>query len=946
MKQVSLLLLALFAFSAQAQTFKFSVKGSIVEEGSDDALPAVKVELLTADSVRVSHAATNEQGAFLLKAKKTGKYIVRAEMTGCEPLFKNVEFTSKKADVDLGKLTLKALDIRLGEAQVTALSRMMTAKGDTLVFHTKALRLPPGASLAALMKELPGISMDKDGNLTYQGKAVSQILVDGKPFFGDVSSALANMPTDAVQDVKMYEKTDEEKEFRGELDDEKATVVDLKIKKEYKSNWMTNLDLGGGTDERYIGKVFSTNFTDRRRTAVYAQVNNISQNQRVDENGNWSYWGSLGGIYTYRKAGAMLQWDNGKGNTEAGNLRVNGNVEVKHNDAIHINDNNRETFLGAGNSQYSYAHSMSRNCQKEIRTDADLTYNIDSLNRLNVNVRYSYNTSDGSGESVSSTYRTLPEWSDNLASSLLDGTLPDELKQQAIYAHRNSNLGNSNQHNASLYANYTHRFRKPGRTLSASFNSHLNKNNSEADELSYYRYFRPEAPRQELTNRQFYHEPDESYGLSGSLTFADKVNEHVRLSAYYIFSHDKNSDERDVYQLDRYDRYADPSLPVGFRPTPGDSLDFVRNIENSYYSDSYTNSHGLRPSFQGTWGKLETTAFASFNFNNDHLYYDRDGVLHRPSRNHTGVGVYSTLKYKFTDQNYIQMQYRGNTHRPSLRQLLPVSDTSDPMSESVNNPNLKAGWSNSAYIFGRLFNPRRGDNYSMNLGFGNQSNEVVSTEQTDPVTGYRRFGRTNVNGNYWTWVSFSTEQPLDTARHWMLTARAYFNFNHETGFVGAMGNALGLSTINSYSPTVNLGLRWRKDIWSVSLRGMWEGRMSRYVETPQYNQDGHTYEVSLSPQADLPFGMKINTSLTFYTRHGYADDLLNHDQWIWNASVSQSFLKNKALTLQLEAVDILQQRTSEYSSLNAQSRFYNRTECFLSYVMLHAIYKFNIGGKK
>jgi hypothetical protein len=138
----------------------------------------------------------------------------------------------------------------LDEVNVSALSRMMTMKKDTLLFSSAALRLPPNASLATLMNQLPGIGIDKDGNMTYQGKVVNQILVDGKPFFGDVNTALANMPTDAVQNVKIYDKTDEEKEYRGELDTDKATVVDLTIKKEYKSKWMANVDLGGGTDKR------------------------------------------------------------------------------------------------------------------------------------------------------------------------------------------------------------------------------------------------------------------------------------------------------------------------------------------------------------------------------------------------------------------------------------------------------------------------------------------------------------------------------------------------------------------------------------------------------------------------------------------------------------------------------------------------------------------------
>jgi hypothetical protein len=96
---------------------------------------------------------------------------------------------------------------------------------------------------------------------------------------------------------------------------------------------------------------------------------------------------------------------------------------------------------------------------------------------------------------------------------------------------------------------------------------------------------------------------------------------------------------------------------------------------------------------------------------------------------------------------------------------------------------------------------------------------------------------------------------------------------------------------------------------------------------------------------DLPFGMKINSQCIFYTRTGFSDPMLNHDQWIINASVSQTFLKDKSLTLQLEVTDLLKERTSEFSHLSATSRTFSRTECFLSYVMLHAIYRLNLGGK-
>lgn len=946
MKHLFPLLIALFALSAQAQTFKFSVKGTIVEEGTKDALPTVKVQLLTTDSVRESHATTNEQGAFLLKAKKAGKYIVCAEMVGFETLYQNVEFTSKKTAIDLGNLTLTAQSYQLEEAQVTALSRMMTVKADTLLFNTKALRLPPNASLAAMMKELPGISIDKDGNLTFQGKTVSQILVDGKPFFGDVSTALANMPTDAVKDVKMYEKTDEEKEFRGELDTDKATVVDLTIKEEYKSSWMANIDLGAGTHDRYIGKVFTTNFTDRRRTAIFGQVNNVSQNQSVDENGNWSYWGGMNGIYTYRKAGAMLQWDNGKGNKEAGNLRMNANINLSHNDQTTITDNNNETFLGGGKSQYGFAHAEQKAHRVGGDANATLTYNIDSLNRIYLRAQYSYNANDSKSQSFSSTYHEAPTDNGNLAGSLMADDVPEALRQQAVNAQRSAGLGTYNNHKVGFYGNYTHVFQKAGRTIDLYVTGNYNTTDNESDALQHYRYFRPDAPRPELTNRQFTYGPSDNYYLSGEVSYTEPLSKHLKLKATYNYTHEKKDNRHDLYQLDRYDYYANPNVPVGFRPTPGDSLEFVRNVENSTFSDLYNNAHRVVLRLQGQWDKVDMAISPLVTLNNENLYYQKGKDFFAPTRTSAHWNLFGTLKYKFDAQNYIQLNYQGSTFRPMLQELLPISDTSDPMEETVNNPDLKTGWFNYIHFSSRFFNTKRGDSYNVYGGFSQSSNDVVTTMQVDPATGFTRYNRKNVNGGYRTWGSVGTEQPLDTARHWTLTSSLYMSYDHSTGFVGAMGNDLGLSSINNVNTTARLGLRYRKDIWSVSLNGMYEGRYTRYKETPQYNQDGHTYEVILSPQVDLPFGMKINSQCIFYTRTGFSDPMLNHDQWIINASVSQTFLKDKSLTLQLEVTDLLKERTSEFSHLSATSRTFSRTECFLSYVMLHAIYRLNLCGKK
>ena len=466
--------LAFWGISAVAQ--KYEVSGSIVESDTREVLPQVNIQLLSNDSVLVASTNTNDKGEFLLSAKKAGQYIVCAKIMGFTPLVRNVQLSKQEPLLKLGILKMIPITTDMDELNVSALARMMTMKKDTLLFNTAALRLPPNASLAALMKQLPGISVDRDGNLTYLGRIVNQILVDGKPFFGDVNTALVNMPTDAVQNVKIYEKTDEDKDFRGELDTDKATVVDLSIKEEYKSEWMANVDLGGGTNKRYIGKAFVTNFTDRRRTAAYVQTNNISQSQRVDENGNWQHWSGTGGVYTYRKVGAIMQWDNGKGNKEAGSMSVNGNVDLSHDNILAVTDNHRETFLGNSKSQYSYAHNETKQRDLAVDARANMYYNFDADNRLRFSLSYRYQDQRAKRIGSTSAFSKKPESSDNLAEILVGNNIAEEQKQSGIYSESTNGRTNRYFNRATFNASYTHTFKKEGRFLEASVHSELKDN--------------------------------------------------------------------------------------------------------------------------------------------------------------------------------------------------------------------------------------------------------------------------------------------------------------------------------------------------------------------------------------------------------------------------------------------------------------------------------------
>ena len=936
------LLFLLIAAMAGAQ--EFSLSGKVLDAADTDApIKLAIVRLMKNDTLQVAACATEGDGTFLLKAKSAGVYKINIAFVGYETLVKSVELAAEHPDVKLGNLLLKPDERLLLEVSVAGLAQELTIKADTFVYHANAYRVPEGATIAALIKQLPGLSMDPDGNLTFQGKAVSSILVNGKPFIGDANTAMSNIVSDAVEEVSVYEKSDEEKEFAGVLDLEKATVVDLKIKKEYMSSWNVNVDGGVGTHSKYLAKAFTSNFTDRRRTAVYAQVNNISENQSVDENGNWrSGWGGGDGLFTYRKAGTIMSWDNGKANNDAGLLKVNTEIEVGHDNSEHDRVNNVETLLGNAGSHWSYDRALMSVAMHRVNAQADVTYNIDSLNRLNADLSYYYNNNYMDANENRSVYSVAAGF-DNPELGLVVDDVSGELASVGVNSQKGVQNSSGSQNNLRARVGVMHRFRKEGYSLKAAARYDNSGYSNSVNTLSVYRYFN--SADSGVVQRRYTDDPTSRECLEAMASLNGTINKNISFEATYTYKYEKEDEVHRLYRLDRYPYYAQPGLPLGIRPSAADSLAAVIDIENSFYSTQTSQLHSGRLYFFGKWEKIYASIGTTALYHDDRLDYERDGVVHTPERQYVQFAPMATFKWKYVKNGELYLQYYGYERRQSLLDMLPITDTRNEMVTVVNNPNLKIGWNNNLNLSGRWFNEKRGDSYYLNVNSIFYKNSFVDIIQTDPLTGKMLRTQDNVNGNYYLFVGGGTEQPLDKERHWTLSLSAGYRLQRDKNYVGALGDELGLSVIHSQSPYGNMHLKWRSGMWSINLKAGYEGDYVRYGGAPLYDQNGHTFECNIEPQVELSFGMKIYSSFGCYGRRGYADDIMNHDQWLWNATISQSFLKSKALTLQLEAVDILGQRTSEYSIITPTLRSFSRNKVFQSYIMLHAIYRFDIGGK-
>lgn len=931
------------ALTAMAQSY--GVEGRVCEDAEDGAaLPLAKVQLLTKDSALVAEQVTGNDGSFRLKAKGAGAHIVQVSFLGYENLTRNVALTTKKPLVRMGDLRLRFKDVQLGEAEVTALSSVLTIKADTFVYSTKAMRIPPGSSLSVLIKQMPGLEMNSEGKLTFQGKEVGSILVNGKEFFGDNVTALQNMPADAIQDLKAYDKTDEEKQFRGEVDADKQTVLDLSIKKEYLASWNINADAAYGTNERYVGKVFATSFTDRHRVAVFGSVNNVSENQQVDENGNWRHWSYPDGIYTYRSAGTMFSWDNGKDVKENGYMKASVNGKLTHDDQNRDAWNNAENFLPDGTAHHSYSTNHQRYHDVGASASGTLWWNVDSMNRIRLSAGYNFSGDKRRYEVSTSVYDREQE-TDHPDLGLLGDDVPPELREQGIYSLWAGQLTNKHGFSSSASAEYTHLFNTEGRSLSMRAYYYGNHDRQDFDNLTRYLYFQPSAPQPEQLLRHYHDTPTDADAVDASITYSDRLAEKWRYHLSYGYQHLRNADDRLLYYLNEYDRYNSLLLPVGARPSTIDSIEAVRNAANSYEGTLFTNLHKGSVGLEGQWEKSEIRFNLDVANRAESLFYERGGQTYKPHRSNVEFSPSFYYKWKFAENGQVFFRYYGGRDYPNLTALIPVSDTSDDMQVTVNNPNLKNSWTNTYYINGNWFGSKRGDSYSLYAYCSQYLNATATTRQIDPVSGASYSSMTNVDGNYYMYYYLGTEQPLDSARHWIISVGTGSRNTRDRSYIGADGDAQGLSTIRRFYPFGRIRLRWRQDIWSVSLSADYEGSLSRYANLPAYNESGHTAYATLAPQVELPFGLRISTDICYYRRFNFSDPIMNHRQLLWNANISQTFLKSKALTVQLEAVDILRERTAEFNSLSATGRLYSRVKAFLSYTMLHVIYRFNLKRK-
>jgi hypothetical protein len=254
-----------------------SLSGTLYDNEVRPLTSGTVVLLNPLDSTLEFFGVTNQQGQFLIRNIKEGNYVLQASFIGFHSLYSPIKIPREKGS-DLGDLILKPMPVDLAGAEVVGEAVPLGISGDTIIYNAAAFKTKPDAVTEDLLKQLPGIEVDRAGNIKALGEDVNQLYVDGKEFFGsDPKVATRNIPADAIHQVQVYDKKSDDAEFTGIDDGTRNKTVNLKMRKDRKKGVFGDVLGGYGTGNHYKASGKAYHFTDKIQVAGLGMINNVNE---------------------------------------------------------------------------------------------------------------------------------------------------------------------------------------------------------------------------------------------------------------------------------------------------------------------------------------------------------------------------------------------------------------------------------------------------------------------------------------------------------------------------------------------------------------------------------------------------------------------------------------------------------------------------------------------
>ncbi len=904
-KCLLMLLMILFSPMAFAQQSGVNVTGSVVEQGSDTPIEQATVRLLNVkDSAMVRGVVSARNGSFTLKNVKKGSYLLHITFIGYDPLYQPLQITGKKNPVNVGKLELSDGAIELGEAVVIGKAPEVTVRNDTVEYNADSYKVTEGSVLEDLLKKMPGVEVDSEGKITVNGKEVKKVMVDGKEFFSDDPKvASKNLPAKMIDKLQVLDKKSDMAQMTGFDDGEEETVINLTVKPGMKQGWFGNAYGGYGSKDRYEGNAMVNRFVNNDQITFMGGANNTN-NMGFSDLASTMFSGMGGG------GGRRGGFGAGSGITSSGNAGLNfskefkpdkltlgGNTRYSHSDNDARSKSDRQNILPGDSSSYDNSEAMSRTKSDNFGVDFRLEWKPDTMTQL--------------------IFRPSFSLSHSMNDNFSDATTLDN-ERDTVNTNKSSNYSESNGYNLNASIDFSRKLNNKGRVFSATLSGGNSDSYSDGMNRSDIVYFnQTDALKNSIIDQRSRYD-NKGFNYRAYVSWVEPIGHNNFIQATYSISQRKQEALKNVYNQD---------------------ADGIYNVLDSAYSQSYRNNFisqraslnfkSQRAKFNYTIGlNLDPSYSSSENFVGD-------TTLSKITRKVVNLSPMAQFNYMFDKRTNLRIMYNGRTSQPSMTQLQPVADISDPTNITIGNPDLNPRYTNNVFIRFQQFTPEKQRAFMIMANGSYIINDIVSYTSYNQETGVKTTTYKNVNGNYSGNVRMMLNTPLKNKK-FSINSMTMASFANSNGYINEEKN-----TNRNLILSERGGVDFRSSYLDLGVNGNIRYNATSNSLQKENNQNTFNYGAGGYTTIYLPLNFKIESDVNWSTNSGYGDGF-KQNEVLWNASASKSFLKNNQGTLRFKIYDILQQRSNISRSVTASYIQDSEYNTLGSYFMVHFIYRFSI----
>ncbi len=889
---LSIFLIAVFAVNAQTT---IEVIG-IVKDTTGTTVIGGSVKL-TSEKDTFS-TSTNENGAFVFNRVKSANFLLTITALGYQTVKKRYLFDNAVTKRVLDPIVLKTDSRVLNEVVVLGVNEV-TIKEDTLEYRADQYKLQPNALTEDLLKKLPGVEVDRDGNVTAQGKQITRVRVNGKDFFGgDVKTATQQIPADLIDKVQVIDDYGDQANITGIRDGDPERILNFTIRPEKNKGFTARGVLGGGTDERYQGSIYSQSFNNAQQMALLANLNNTNANifnlagggggsrgqgrQRGGGgNGESNFGGNGGGSngltnvnsfgFNYRD-----EWSK--------KVTAYGSYSFSNRDNNTISSSLEERILQTGTS-VNTQNNLSETGDLNHRFNFNIEYKIDSLNYLKVTPSFSYG--DNTGFSTNNFDILAANGNRSVGSTI--------------------NTSGSNTPNFGTEFLYNHRFGAKPRNLSLNGNFTTNSFNQEQD----------------LTTL-----PDNT--ISGQTTryqrqiiANDNNNDNVRLRASYNEPITKTANLEVNYTYSLANISNNRIVSSSNQPN-------VEPIKNSDQSNQYqfnftTNRFGLNYRVNQT----KYNYSLGFAVQPSLLSGTSPSLSNKIETKAVNVFPNARFTYKFSRTREINLNYFGRNNQPDYAQLQPVLNISNPQFPVRGNPNLNAEFTNGINFRYNNFDFKSGNTFLTNLSF-NFSKDRIVENLVDGAPGSQVIQTTeylNGDGYYALNGFYFFNKPLQQKKY-VIGFRGFANYNNNISFLNNLQN-----------DSKNLVLSQRLNLQINPTEALEITPAATYT----FNKVNNSLNKGLNSQVNS-YTLSLDSKIIFLKTFVWGNSVdktinsgfntISQNPLIINTYLEKQFFKSKTGTLRFQAFDLLNQSTGISRTVTNTGYTDNRSNRLAQYFML------------